>query len=562
MRLWVVLDERIDIELIDINDLILVTPKSEQFLSGASLNFERVSYRLLDEKPYAADIVNEIFSFLSPKMWPYKNKFYMSIVRPLCSIIYQIKTIIEHHNVTEVVLTGGSEYVFLSCYKTNGEGKPVFYKTSWMLNSILNKYITANYKDVSIIWRKKGYGCFYHCLNVIREGIVRAKIAIAEYRRKLLHKDVMIIPNDSQNKIKSVAIAYLDLQMNHLRKVVNENNQTNIFVVTSNVSISNPDGLLISRIRPNNFLEILKCLHRITKKEKNRAFSIEKNYTSITLCSKDVYRAVKSEILLHELASNSFRKELDQYLHLSTIYTDGTFGTDLILCHKYAQERGIKHINYQNVTMNKMLFPIIELADEYYLFAKKTYDLYRHFSDSYYFFFPVFRKPQKGDKNQLIVSVFLQPDSYSNKSIRMISSLIPLLDNLKNVKQILVKPHYRQADKINTINELCRHSSKTIVCNKADNATELICRSDFVVSITSSVLFEAVSYGVPGIIVDYNGEDHDFIYNNDSHGKEVNFYIQNYDEITSIIKEYDLSFSNYVNKRKQYFDYINMINRT
>jgi hypothetical protein len=225
-----------------------------------------------------------------------------------------------------------------------------------------------------------------------------------------------------------------------------------------------------------------------------------------------------------------------------------TFGMDIVSCHDLAKDMLWRHLNLQYVTMARILYPNLELADDFYLFSRRTYDLYSAYSNSYKYYLPLGNKQTSGVKKtgQVVLTIFMQPDSFVYDYFDYLRNLLPLVDS-KRVK-IVIKPHYRQ-NLMDELYEIVKPYSFVSVAGLHDSCEDLLVSTDIALSIHSSVIFEALLNNVMCLVYNPDGKYDDSIYNNDICYPEVNFVISKPQETIDYIENCEYYKKQYVERR-------------
>ena len=120
----------------------------------------------------------------------------------------------------------------------------------------------------------------------------------------------------------------------------------------------------------------------------------------------------------------------------------------------------------------------------------------------------------------------------------------------------MIKLHYRQ-DKVNLFNDLIINTDNFKIVKSDTNLSELFSYSDFIISITSAVLFEAFQNNCLGIAFDFSNNNTKFIDINSL--PEVNFKVNDYDSLLDMLR-YPQKYQALYNKRRINFLNLNSNN--
>lgn len=550
MRLIVLLDEEIDEKYLQNGDMIFTTwkVKAKDYPGHKTIHFES---HLCDEEESVSECVNDIFSQLPKHYSIYKDSFYMKIMRPIASCLKSVENIIIENKIDELILTGGSKEPFLTTINAEAEGGKKWYRSSWLLNAFIYEYVRKRFSSVRIRWMGRNNGRKVRIINRIRENLFLGMRFGAEVLRIIKKQN----PSDNTASFKAhnVFICMLPLQYKHLKYIAEKmTDGSSIFVISQNIEISPEEKRNCIRLAGCNIAEIYRLLRRCWNKLPDKKISSTLNGITVELRSRQIQRALYTVIFDHMVQMLQLTKTVNRITGIKNIITDMTFGPYMLSVHKYSGKRNIVYKNYQCVSMEKMLYPDLELADEYYMYSKQTFELYNKYSSTYRLYFPVYGEPVRHtSQGGLTVSVFLQPDEYAPAYLSVLEQLLPVLDKNSNVNKIIIKPHYRQ-NQVRLFHKLAERTQKCVYYDLSSSVEEVFRVTDVMMSISSSVLFEAVSYGVLGIICDIGGHWHDRIYAGDTCITQVNLYADKIDEITKIINNFNVFFEEYCERRKEY----------
>ncbi len=542
MRLIIILDEKISSIQITVNDVVL-TNNFQYYANNNDVGImtKLVDYSLVDENNEPAEAINKMFTSIGTDYKNYRNTLYMRIFRPMFSIIKQIEKLIKEMNINELTLIGGSEHLFLTINSAEGEGEKWWYKSSWFYNTIINQYFK---ETIKINWLNKENKRKIALINYIRDRMILFNGIL-----KILYRSISNIRrsapiyNFQNKKTPTISIINLSLQYEHLNSLLTRiKNIESLFVIPYRMVINNKSNIV------RNYPIQLKYLLRFIYSECNLK-KLEQKQVNFLLFNKNIpisTSSLRQSLKLLHLQFCIKTKELTILLgqiklpNHAYLITDMTFGDDIILCNNVAKKHKIQHYNFQYVAMSKMLFPQIDLADKYYLYSKRTFDLYKIYSNTYKYYLPIKIHPKEhisSSSENLKIVIFTQPDEYSARYLNFIEKLFNRIQS-ENLKiDIIIKPHYRQ-DRMAEFEYYVSKFNFSKLATKDESCEKLILIADLCLSMTSSVIFEALMLGKMTGIINLDDQDQDFIYNNDTCFPEINFVVKSIEEVLTIIKQY------------------------
>ena len=546
MDLWVLLDEYgLDKK---ISSGFVFTNNTNHMVNVSKENIIMAKSNVCDEDYRCGDSVRHLLKLLGAQYKCMENTLYMQSFRTVFSYCRQVMSIVLEKQITKVCMVGGSSKIFLTTIHGEGEGVKKIYKTSWLVNPILYHFLKES--KVQIIWKSKLPTWLTECINFVREFFFLGVSGLKEIRRHYIYRRKAMQCDIYTPDI--CVVAQLSLQYNHLAKLLNQiNNHTVAFLCFPYVKTDDSNiNFLLTFQSVNKVLRIIRKILANRTSGKNAVLKYE-NIT-IKIKQNKIKRALLSNFLLYECQVASIRQAIRQFKNARFLVTDMTFGELVFGCHKMAEEMKIKHINFQYVSMSRMLFPCMDLADDYYLYSKKTYSLYAPLSNSFKLYFPNFGKYKKNKCNQkLNVSVFLQPEIYADLYSSFLDEFCLMIEAQGLRISLLIKPHYRQ-NKIELFQHLADKYSFVELLRKDEIADKVLEKSNIMMSMSSSVLFEAVTYNVMGIIIDSNNYNYEFMKKNDVCVQEVNFYAADAKEALKYITDFNRYLDLYT-KRRQIF---------
>lgn len=532
MKIIVAFDKDIEVCKFDDNDILLT---NKHCYKNSYSNSVLSDYSLCDEHEELSNSINNLFINLPSEYLPFRNTFFMRVFRPLHSIINQLENLIKVHKPSELVLIGGSEYKFITLNGGEGEGEHFLYKSSWLFNSFIYEYFIS---DLNINWINKKPAILLKLYFILREQCFFLARILSLYTKTFLKKTITI-QNTHNGRMKNVfAFVNLPLQLGHLENLFKKNNKFDIKYITSINSLISGKKINEFKVRFKDYILAYKKYKGIKNCLKSEFSTYTLNERTFDIDLHSFTRSVKLNFILYYSKFTSIYKfitSLNYDPKNSLFVTNMTFGEDIILLNNIARALKIPHYNFQAVTMSKMIFPQMKLSDKYFLYAYNTYNLYKRLDPSYFYYFPSNRSPKNNfNKNKdMVLSLFTQPDLYTEQYLEFLIEILPLLETLKGI-QLIIKPHYRQ-NRITEFKKLSKEYSFVKVEQSSLLPEEIIKKSDFILSMTSSVLFEAITLNRPGIIIDFYENNHKLIYENDICFPTINFVIKTKQELMNIL---------------------------
>ena len=502
-----------------------------------------INYDICDDNNEAASSINDIFSGLPDEMSYFRNTYYSSLFRQLSSIIYQIKNIIREEQISIIHLYGGSNFPFITLFQGEGEGNSLFFKRSWLYNYFINNYF---FNSNEIHWNYKASSYKLKLFYYFRENITFFYRLSANILRNIaysLRAEESIVIKD-QNKMNILSIVNLPSQKRHIDSLFKNQNNYKLHYLSPALKKINMFDVSKYYVNTRHIRKAFQLYKKLwySKNNKNISFKLHDQLSSLN--SKWIYLSIKQNIIffyasyyaLEEYFKKNYVSKND-----SVIVTNMTFGEDIVLVNKLGNDFNILHYNYQAVSMRRMIYPQFELADKYYLYSRKTYELYSSINESYKYYFPINTKlndkyiDNNGiiNSNTLTLSIFTQPDKYANQYLKILTEFLPYLASFENMK-IQIKMHYRQ-NKIACFLKVAAKYPFVQILDKSVNASKIINESDFIMSIHSAVLFESITLGCPGIIFDLFDENRSIIYSEDICYPDINIVVKSQKDLGEII---------------------------
>ncbi len=532
MKLVFDIDGKLREQDISSDRIILTTNYS---LVSNSSNVFLINKSLVDDSPCVADAINMLFSDFPEAFSPIRNSFYMRIMRPIFSVIYQIELLIESQKVDHILLKGGAKFPFLTMFGGEGEGKNWMFEPSWLYNYFVYKYFN---NTIRISWTNKRLYLSLKFFLFLREEIINLKF----YKRLFIN----IGSSNSKyfrdiERFRYILFTSMPLQFNHIVRTLGFINfEQALFVNPCGYSSNENYNQLYYQYRFSDYVFALKAWNREIKKISGRSFNIMFYKKEISIKKATLLKALKLPFIEYHMNFNSIDRLLSKVnMESNPIFiSNRTFGEDIILVNNLAKRFKGKHFNYQAVAMSIMWYPQIKLADKFYMYTKSSWDFYRKLDSSYNYYLPIFNIEEVSklkNNNFLTVSIFTQPDSLTPRYLNLLYDLDKIIKE-NGVKNIFfkIKPHYRQND-IKSFEKIVSESNCFELVDISVKPSELMEECDFALSMTSSVLFEAVQLNCPAIVFDLNGINKSFVEINCV--PEVNYVVHDYSELLSILRD-------------------------
>jgi len=498
--------------------------------------------------------IDKIFQSLSDTDKVFKNTFYSRLFLPLSTIIKQINDIRLKHDIGKLILLGGSDYSFMTLCKGEGETTKWLYKTSWLMNSIIKEYF---HNELEICWIKKHSDKTSQILYVLRETFLRFKAIGSKIRNFIFNRNKEDSFLLSQSKVNVLALIDNPIQFDHINNLlIKANNINPIFILPSNMDCKNiKNKIFYNKISLFNLIKAL-CYIVYDKSKGSKYIKVDIQGKQFNLFRQKISNLFKQERFFYNCRMSELSDTLSNLdmSKISCVVTNMTFGTDIISINEFAHKNNIKHYNFQYVSMLKMLFPKMDLADRYFLYAKKTFDLYKQFSSTYELYLPTKQKPKKDNiqKEVITLSLFTQPDLFTNKYLNFINDFSEKISKDNVPIKLIIKPHYRQ-DQLDKFKYFSKKYDFIEMANTNDNCEKNILNSHIVLSMTSSVIFEALTLGKMAIIINIDKQYDRIIYEEDVCFPDINFVINTIEEVLNIVNNYDDYYKQYNDRYQHYF---------
>lgn len=547
-RLITVFDEIPDIVLFD-NDVILTNNVSY------SDTCHKIIYvtdnDILDKNVTLLTNIQKAFSFLPGTYQVLHNSIYHILLRPIMHVLAMISRVIKQEKIEEIWLFGGSETALFSLSNAEGEGKKRFYHSSWLYNSIINQFFSSD-ENISVVWHKRKNRFVYALLFWCREHYNYYRRALGYIMRDIRGRTNSILLNDENEKI-IIALADLELQYKHLSKQLEKiNSYGKLYVLGRSVKPAAKD--VVCRLPSLSLLSIIGIIKRINgAKARNTIMDIRLNDHSIKLPADRILMGSKERLFIALYQE----KSLSQLIHrigsekIHCVCTNRTMGADICYVQNVCKEHHLLHVNLQYVAMIGILYPQMDVADRYYLYNRNVYELYKAYGEQFKYYLPLDTNCFDERNNQArSIVIFTQPDMYTDRYLAAIRAILTCFQENNSQVEIIIKLHYRQ-DKIPEFISCKQYYRYTKVLTTG-YAGDVMSDCDCVISMTSSVLFEALLRGIPSIVLDFDGVNKEVIGESGVCIPEVNYVVHSPYEIINLINNYSLFWREYQKRLEVY----------
>ena len=466
------------------------------------------------------------------------NDIAVSVFKPVFRVIYQIEKLLETYPIDDIHLFGGNDYLFSVSENAEGEAVRKYYSSAWLYNHYI--YVYFKHK-VTVIWNRDSRflmllrfktRSFYYFLWDLAYSLFRNFRLCSSYNFNGKTKEKALI-----------CFSNLALQYRHLYELCNNSKYRCYFINNRHINTSGTEILDELRIKTTH---ILGFLFKLIKCDSKIIIKINYNGVIFEFPVNHILEGFKGRAMVNLCETERVRlelKKIQKNISIVACITDMTVGHDIINVNEATKVMNVPHINIQHVTMLSTLYPRMKLADKYYLYGKKTYEVYKTKDDSYQFYNPVksINVNKQRNRARLVATIFTQPEAYTDRYLKAIADIFKYFKGCKQV-MFQVKLHYRQ-DKVNEFREIVALHNNSLIID--GNATDIIKSSDFIISMTSSVVFEAFTFKVPAVIINFDKIDDSVIKENDVCVAEVNKIIEQPSELGNIIDNYDDFYKEY-----------------
>ena len=558
MRLLIFMDESVDPEDLEENDFILVNNLSTYQRLNNDFEVEMLNPTLLDESEDFIKSINLFFKQLPVQFNGLQNETFARFFKPVGALIKQIEDILEDNNITEIILKGGKQYQFITLHGGEGEAKKYSYKSSWLFNSFIHQYFENR---ITLKWEKSKNKL--KAIHFYRDNLQFLKLLVKAIVFSFRNNKIHLKKNLKKLENKNIIFISSIIEYKQLKKISSSQPPLDFIFLNSNSTLSikeeNLDSIFnYASIRFLSFLKstiLFRNLKRLIK-PKELVFSFQERELKIKKTS--FLLAIKANFI----KNNAHYLELISILSVyqkndkSLFFTGKTFGDDIVLINKLSNKLSIWHLNFQLVTMAKVLLPQMELANQFFLYSKKTYDFYKKYSKSYKYFLPLTTKEREKiteTKDKITLTVFTQPDMNTDRYLTLLKDILPIINKRMHNCIVKIKPHYRQ-DYLSSFKDISDKYDFVKLIDNLKSPEEIMNTSDFMLSMTSAVLFEAIMLNCPGLIADFDGFNTEWILNNDVCYPEVNFLVKTPEEVLAILQSKDEFIEKYEKRRNKWIN--------
>ena len=549
-RLITVFDEKPDIVLFD-NDVILTNNAS--YSDTCHKIIYVTNNDILDKDVTLLASIQKALNVFPTTYQVLHNSIYHILLRPIIHVLAMISRVIKQEKIEEIWLFGGSDIAFFSLSNAEGEGTKKIYHSSWLYNSIINQYFSSD-ENTSVVWHKKKSRFVHALLFWCREHYYYYRHALGYIIRDLRGRTSPILLN-KEDKTIIIALADLELQYKHLTKQLEEiNSCEKLYVLGRNVKPAADDMVCrLPSLSVISIISILKRIHRAHVESKILDFqfnghAVKLPVDRIVMGSKErlfiaLYQEKSLSQLIHRIGSERIR----------CVCTNRTMGADICYVQNVCKEHNLLHVNFQYVAMFEILYPNMKVADRYYLYNRNIYELYKTYGKQFQYYLPLDKNCFTERNNQAhSIVIFTQPDLYTDRYLVAIRAILTCFQENNSQVEIIIKLHYRQ-DKISEFVSCKQYYRNTKVLTTG-YAGDVMSDCDCVISMTSSVLFEALLRGIPSIVLDFDGINKEVIEGSGVCIPEVNYVVHSPCEIINLINNYSLFWREYRKRLKGYLE--------
>lgn len=539
MKLHLLIDSNIKASC-DADDFAIVS----SFRDGPKLNCRQSYLDLLivNEKPVIGEAVRQLLSNFDTSYLNIANEVYVRFLLPIYTVIANVEKLLSEQDVDEIVLYEGCDYPFFMAEGAEGEGIRNHYKTNWLVNVFVYHFFKGR---INISWLKKDSIVLMRWRNYFRNKKHIVRLLLSRCLRGIIERRFtsQIVPSEKQ----IVSIITLELQKRDLdAKLSDIKNNQHLYYSYNRELVDNKDVLPIQELSISEFFHTIVYVKRLHRPKELMLLGVR-----IHALNRELQYLMQK----HFIYEKRLEKTLLSSMHPkgTIMLTNTTVGMDMIAIRNVSRRLGWRHINMQYVSMGRVLYPDLDLADEYYLYARKTYDLYKDYNSIFHLYFPIKNKTRQVVKGSSIkYTIFTQPDRYAYDYIEYLKEVLPALSLLNSGIEVIIKPHYRQSD-LKPFISFCDRFPFVRLASSNENVEHILNETTIAMSMHSSVIFEAMMNHVPTIV--YNPEDkyHEDVYNNDICYPEVNFVIEEpmqtmgiLDNINNIVEQFERNITLFV----------------
>ena len=481
-----------------------------------------------NESNRVGDEMMELYSRFGNEYKKSLNSSYVRLFLPLESVLDTLDEVLSNDSYSEIVLYEGSKVPFFKSENAEAEGVRKHYKTNWMVNAFVYSKYASTY---SIIWIAQQSQLFTRIKAIYFNAINCIRVIAPRVIKRLLSSN----EKESLNLTTPSVISFISLllQKRHLDSLLSGNLNGRHIYFSFDTSIV--DWKTVYPVIELPLAKLFSIVFKYLFKERLPLQLKYKGFCQHTLARELQYLQLKYSIYEERMIQTlSSVDDIEKNLMVSNT----TFGDDMMGIHSVAQYYRMHHINIQYVSMDRILYPNLKMADEYYIYAQRTFDFYKRIESSFKLYLPQKNSIIQKSKDERVFVIFMQPDSFCEDYFDYFKTLFPEFSKLGFDYKIIVKPHYRQ-NRLDDLCNLCEEYPFVRVASPNENVESLINQASVIMSICSSVIFEAMMNHVPSIIYNPRDKYHSFVYNNDYCFPEVNIVTSDPIESLSVLENYD-----------------------
>lgn len=525
-------------EALQNQDFILTTRKS------ARSNEAQIQFHSANTLPELSQEINDFFEALPGSIQFMKNDFYAAFYRPYQSLVYQIEAIRASHSIGKIILLGGAKFRLFGVKNGMGEGNPMFFNKALMLNTLLYQQYHG---QLEVVWQHKDTwlkAAAFQCLRFVFESLQFVKFFVVN----LFAKNTDI---EGQSK-KADVVGIVDTQVKaRLLKKLVIREQAHLMVIPKSESAQLGGEAIFYQFRLVDVLAGLRAalsmLSLIGVKSKPAIGNIRLSWGVFGMSS--IPEIISYQIKKRALARTM--KKLKAHNPDLIYISNSTFGTDMVVMRDAAHDAGLQLKNYQCVSFAPVWYPDMELANEYYLYDRNSFQFYQKRSPSYRYYMPdlsINRKKYEKLKSSPEIIIFTQPDDFADFYIDFLQQFA----DLKTDMGLKVKLHYRQ-NKVEDFVRLSNDNENIEILEQIVDVAVLLETCDLAMSVSSSVLQQATFIGCPGVIYATGNEPVDAVAKTICF-PEINFIVKSAFELLKVAEEYELNYRQYEQKRNNFYE--------
>lgn len=535
---------------LQVNDVIITNNAS--FLDPAHKVYYVTAFDTSDKDETVVESIRKAFEVLPVAYQVVQNGLYHMLLRPLIHVLVKIERVIQEEEINELWLFGGSEEPFLTISNAEGEGVKKLYRSAWLFNAVISQYF-AGFPSIKIVWQRKRTWVGLAMLHWCREQLHYYRRALGYIVRDFRRGTELLPAMDSEKKIV-VALADLELQYKHLEKTIADIDQYDtLYVLGRKLSLIGQNlACRMPALSVTQILGVMKDIRKAHVAGKQITFELKGHRISLSMQRMLLGARERLFVALYQerAFSGLIRSIGPEKIHC--VCTNRTMGADICFIHKVCKKHGLLHVNFQYVAMAEILYPEMDVADRYYLYAKNVYHLYKAHGLQFKYYLPLEKQRKIHQQQARSIVIFTQPDTYTDRYLTAIRSILRCFEQNNSEVEILIKLHYRQ-DKVEDFVACEQYYRHTKVLTTG-NAGEVMSECDCVLSMTSSVLFEAMLNGIPAMVIDFDGRDKERIENSGVCVPEVNFVVHTPEDVLRKVSAYQQFTREYLERFSQYLE--------